>query len=166
MATQKKTASHAFAGTLKAFKTASGAPGKFFSLPELAKTYPNINQLPVSLRIILESVLRNCDGRKVTPAHVEQLANWSPSGERVDEIPFVVARVVLQDFTGVPLLADLASMRNVAIEQGKNPKRVEPLVPVDLVVDHSSWWTTTAPRTPSTSTCSSSSSATTSATSS
>ena len=137
MATQKKTASHAFAGTLKTFKTASGASGSFFSLPELAKTYPNVNKLPLSLRIVLESVLRNCDGRKVTAEHVAQLANWSPSAERVDEIPFVVARVVLQDFTGVPLLADLASMRNVAVEQGKNPKRVEPLVPVDLVVDHS-----------------------------
>jgi aconitate hydratase len=137
MATQKKTASHAFDGTLKSFKTASGTSGKFFSLPELAKTYPNVNKLPISVRIVLESVLRNCDGRKVTPDHVAQLANWSPSGERTDEIPFVVARVVLQDFTGVPLLADLAAMRNVAIEQGKNPRRIEPLVPVDLVVDHS-----------------------------
>ena len=86
---------------------------------------------------MLESVLRNCDGKKVTEEHVRQLANWAPKGARTDEIPFVVARVVLQDFTGVPLLADLAAMRNVASDMGRNPKVIEPLVPVDLVVDHS-----------------------------
>jgi len=128
---------HAFANTFKNFKTASGKQGCFFSLPELARTYPNVNRLPVSLRIVLESVLRNCDGKKVTAEHVKQLANWKPVAERVDEIPFVVSRVVLQDFTGVPLLADLAAMRNVAHAMGKNPKTIEPLVPVDLVVDHS-----------------------------
>jgi aconitate hydratase len=136
MATAKAPA-HAFPKTLKSFKTASGKEGKFYSLPELAKTFPNVNRLPVSVRIVLESVLRNCDGKKVTAAHVEQLANWKPKAERSDEIPFVVARVVLQDFTGVPLLADLAAMRNVAAKMGKNPKAIEPLVPVDLVVDHS-----------------------------
>ncbi|MDM0113019.1 aconitate hydratase AcnA [Variovorax sp. J22R133] len=128
---------HAFASTLKTFKTASGKSGKFYSLRELAKQYPNVNNLPVSLRIVLESVLRNCDGQKVTPQHVEELANWAPNTERVDEIPFVVTRVVLQDFTGVPLLADLAAMRSVAASLGKSPKAIEPLVPVDLVVDHS-----------------------------
>ena len=137
MALTKKTDSHAFASTLKTFKTASGKGGRFFSLPELARIHPGVASLPLSIRIVLESVLRNCDGRKVTPEHVAQLANWEPQAERTDEIPFVVARVVLQDFTGVPLLADLASMRNVAVEQGKDPKRIEPLVPVDLVVDHS-----------------------------
>ena len=128
---------HAFQKTLKSFKTASGKEGRFYSLPELAKQYPNVSRLPVSVRIVLESVLRNCDGKKVTPEHVEQLAAWKPNAERTDEIPFVVARVVLQDFTGVPLLADLAAMRNVAAKMGKNPKAIEPLVPVDLVVDHS-----------------------------
>ena len=128
---------HAYASTLKSFKTASGKEGKFYSLPELAKQFPNVNKLPVSIRIVLESVLRNCDGKKVTTEHVKQLASWKPNAERVDEIPFVVARVVLQDFTGVPLLADLAAMRNVAADQGHNPKTIEPLVPVDLVVDHS-----------------------------
>ena len=128
---------HAFAKTLKTFKTASGQEGLFYSLPELSKTFPNVSRLPVSLRIVLESVLRHCDGQKVTAEHVEQLAQWKPTAERSDEIPFVVARVVLQDFTGVPLLADLAAMRNVAAAMGKNPKRIEPLVPVDLVVDHS-----------------------------
>jgi aconitate hydratase len=128
---------HAFAATLETFKTASGKEGKFYSLPALARQHPNVARLPVSIRIVLESVLRNCDGKKVTPAHVAQLANWKPGAERVDEIPFVVARVVLQDFTGVPLLADLAAMRNVAAEMGRDPKTIEPLVPVDLVVDHS-----------------------------
>lgn len=128
---------HAFASTLKSFKTASGKAGRYYSLPELAKKYPNVNKLPVSIRIVLESVLRNCDGQKVTPEHVEALANWAPNAERVDEIPFVVTRVVLQDFTGVPLLADLAAMRSVAAKLGKSPKTIEPLVPVDLVVDHS-----------------------------
>ncbi len=132
-----RTHAHPFAGTLAGFTTASGRAGRLYSLPELAKTYPNIERLPISLRIVLESVLRNCDGKKVLPEHVEQLANWKPRAERTEEIPFVVARVVLQDFTGVPLLADLAAMRNVAHDMGKNPKTIEPLVPVDLVVDHS-----------------------------
>jgi aconitate hydratase len=128
--------SHNLYNTLQELKVGSKG-GKFYSLPELAKTYPNVARLPVSIRIVLEAVLRHCDGRKVTEDHVRQLANWAPNAERVDEIPFVVARVVLQDFTGVPLLADLAAMRGVAQKQGKDPKTIEPLVPVDLVVDHS-----------------------------
>ncbi|HZV65768.1 MAG TPA: aconitase family protein, partial [Telluria sp.] len=124
--------------TLKEFKLSAGQKGKFYSLPALEKSLGlNISRLPVSIRIVLESVLRNCDGKKVTEEHVRQLANWAPNAERSDEIPFVVARVVLQDFTGVPLLADLAAMRNVANKMGLNPKNIEPLVPVDLVVDHS-----------------------------
>src|SRR5512140_1823181 len=101
------------------------------------QTFHNVKRLPVSLRIVLESVLRNVDGKKVTEEHVKQLAGWKPNGARTEEIPFVLARIVLQDFTGVPLLADLAAMRSVAHKMGKNPKLVEPLVPVDLVVDHS-----------------------------
>ena len=124
--------------TLKEFKISGSRKGKFYSLPALEKKLGiNISRLPVSIRIVLESVLRNCDGQKVTEEHVKQLASWSATGARTDEIPFVVARVVLQDFTGVPLLADLAAMRNVASKLGKNPKNIEPLVPVDLVVDHS-----------------------------
>lgn len=128
---------HEFANTLKTFTTASGKTGKFHSLPALTRQFPKISRLPVSMRIVLESVLRNCDGKKVSAEHVRQLANWLPNADRTEEIPFVVARVVLQDFTGVPLLADLAAMRSVAVKLGKNPKRIEPLVPVDLVVDHS-----------------------------
>ncbi|KTT14624.1 aconitate hydratase AcnA [Pseudacidovorax intermedius] len=128
---------HVFASTLKTFKTAAGRQGRYWSLPELTKQFPNIAKLPVSIRIVLESVLRNCDGQKVAAEHVEQLANWQPNAERTEEIPFVVTRVVLQDFTGVPLLADLAAMRSTAKRLDKSPKTIEPLVPVDLVVDHS-----------------------------
>jgi len=127
-------------GTVKRFKTGSGGGGRYYSLPELSKTYPQVNRLPHSLRIVLESVLRQAasgDGKKVTAEHVAQLATWQPNAPRTEEIPFVVARVVLQDFTGVPLLADLAAMRSVAQRLGKKPKQIEPLVPVDLVVDHS-----------------------------
>jgi aconitate hydratase len=124
--------------TLKEFKISGSKKGKFYSLPALEKKLGvNISRLPVSIRIVLESVLRNCDGKKVTEEHVNQLANWSPTAARTDEIPFVVSRVVLQDFTGVPLLADLAAMRNVAAKMGIKAKNIEPLVPVDLVVDHS-----------------------------
>ena len=129
---------HAFQSTLKHLNPASTSPEKFYSLPALqASGFPNIARLPVSIRIVLESVLRNCDDKKITAEHVHQLANWQPNEPRTHEIPFVVSRVVLQDFTGVPLLADLAAMRNEAQNMGHNPKVIEPLVPVDLVVDHS-----------------------------
>ncbi|HET8730239.1 MAG TPA: aconitase family protein, partial [Moraxellaceae bacterium] len=117
---------------------ADGRSLRYVSLPALeAAGVGRLARLPVCLRIVLESVLRNVDGRKVTEAHVRALANWAPRAERHDEIPFVVARVLLQDFTGVPLLADLAAMRNVARDTGHDPRRIEPLVPVDLVIDHS-----------------------------
>ena len=129
---------HNLHDTLKDLKLTAGKSGKFYSLPALEKALgTKISRLPVSIRIVLESVLRNCDGKKVTEEHIKQLANWQPNAARTDEIPFVLARIVLQDFTGVPLLADLAAMRNVAQKMGKNPKTIEPLVPVDLVVDHS-----------------------------
>ncbi|MGH8678691.1 MAG: aconitase family protein, partial [Burkholderiales bacterium] len=130
--------SHNLFNTLQEFSPTAGTKGKFYSLPALEKAgIGPVSKLPVSIRIVLESVLRNCDGKKVTEAHVRQLANWKPNAQRSAEIPFVVARIVLQDFTGVPLLADLAAMRGVAQRMGKNPKLIEPLVPVDLVVDHS-----------------------------
>ncbi|MBK7135263.1 MAG: aconitate hydratase [Rhodocyclales bacterium] len=124
--------------TLRSFRLPDGKTGKLHSLPALEQAgLGNISRLPVSIRIVLESVLRNCDGVKVGEAHVRQLAAWQPNAPRTAEIPFIVARVVLQDFTGVPLLADLAAMRDVAAAMGREPKRIEPLVPVDLVVDHS-----------------------------
>ncbi len=119
--------------TLQSFKY-----GKLHSLPALSKKLNlKLERLPVSIRIVLESVLRNCDGKKVTEEHVRELANWQPNAKRTEEIPFVLARILLQDFTGVPLLCDLAAMRSVAQKMGKDPKTIEPLVPVDLVVDHS-----------------------------
>jgi len=123
---------------LQAFTLASGKSSRYYSLAVLeALGLGTVSRLPVSIRIVLESLLRNCDGRKITAEHVRQLAGWQPTAARSAEIPFVVARIVLQDFTGVPLLCDLAAMRGVAQRFGRNPKIVEPLVPVDLVVDHS-----------------------------
>ena len=124
--------------TLQNFELGNGQSGKFHSLPALEKAGAGpVSKLPVSIRLVLESVLRNCDGKRVSEANVKELANWKPTETRTAEIPFVVARIVLQDFTGVPLLVDLAAMRSAVSKLGKNPKIIEPLVPVDLVVDHS-----------------------------
>ncbi|HYA88171.1 MAG TPA: aconitate hydratase AcnA [Nitrospirota bacterium] len=129
---------HNLFSTLEEFDLGNGEKGKLYSLPALERTgIGKISRLPVSIRIVLESVLRNYDGKKITKDHVTQLAAWSPQARRVEEIPFVVARILLQDFTGVPLLCDLAAMRGAARRMGKNPRIIEPLVPVDLVVDHS-----------------------------
>ena len=130
--------SHNLFGTLQTFELGNGRPGKFYSLPALEKAGVGpISKLPISIRLVLESVLRNCDGKKVHESNVKELANWKATETRTAEIPFVVARIVLQDFTGVPLLVDLAAMRTAVAKIGKNPKIIEPLVPVDLVVDHS-----------------------------
>ena len=116
----------------------SARTGRLVSLPELERRgFGPVSRLPVSLRIVLESLARNVDGQRVTEDDVRALASWSPRGERTREIPFVVGRVLLQDFTGVPLLADLAAMRSAVARLGKDPSAVEPIVPVDLVVDHS-----------------------------
>ena len=127
---------------LSNFRPSQGRPqdhaAQFYSLPILESLgFGNISRLPVSLRVILESVLRNLDGERITERHLLQLGGWQPQAERTEEIPFVVARILLQDFTGVPLLCDLAAMRDTAARFGRSPKLVEPLVPVDLVVDHS-----------------------------
>jgi len=119
--------------TLQAFEGGK----QFYSLPALEKAGFPISRLPVSIRLVLEAVLRNCDGKRVLESNIRELANWKPTEARTAEIPFVVARIVLQDFTGVPLLVDLAAMRSAVAKMGKNPKIIEPLVPVDLVVDHS-----------------------------
>ncbi|MDR3456979.1 MAG: aconitate hydratase [Verrucomicrobiae bacterium] len=132
------SATHNLFGTLQNFELGNGTQGKFYSLPALEKAGVGpVSKLPVSIRLVLESVLRNCDGKKVHEANVKELANWKATETRTAEIPFVVARIVLQDFTGVPLLVDLAAMRSAVSKLGKNPKIIEPLVPVDLVVDHS-----------------------------
>ena len=130
--------SHNLFNTRQNFNLASGKTGSLYSLPALESAgIGKISRLPVSIRIVLEAVLRNYDDKKVSEAHIRQLANWQPNAPRTEEIPFVVARIVLQDFTGVPLLADLAAMRDAAASMGKDPKIIEPLVPVNLVVDHS-----------------------------
>ncbi|HEV7867216.1 MAG TPA: aconitate hydratase [Chthoniobacteraceae bacterium] len=124
--------------TLQQFDLGNGKQGSFHSLPALEQQgIGPISRLPISIRIVLESVLRNCDGKKVTEADVHTLANWNAKAPKQVEIPFVVARVILQDFTGVPLLVDLAAMRSTVARLGRDPKMIEPLVPVDLVVDHS-----------------------------
>jgi aconitate hydratase len=124
--------------SLQPFSSATGPIGQFYSLPKLEQDGVGpISRLPHSLRVVLESVLRNCDGEKITEEHVRDLANWQPNGKRTEEIPFIVARVLLQDFTGVPLLVDLAAMRSAVARLGKNTSVIEPLVPVDLVIDHS-----------------------------
>ncbi len=125
-------------GSLQEFAAGHGRTARFHSLPHLEKTGVGpVSKLPVSIRIVLESVLRHCDGKRVLETDVRGLANWQPHGERNGEIPFTVARILLQDFTGVPLLVDLAAMRSAVAVLGKDPKVIEPLVPVDLVIDHS-----------------------------
>jgi aconitate hydratase len=123
---------------VRSFTYGEGKQARYYSLPALEEAgIGPVSRLPVSLRIVLESVLRNCDGKKVTEKDVTTLARWNAKKPADEEIPFVVARIVLQDFTGVPLLVDLAAMRGAVARLGQDPKMIEPLVPVDLVVDHS-----------------------------
>lgn len=111
--------------------------GHYYSLPALAEKFHKIQRLPVSIRIILESLLRNCDGERVKEGDVIQLANWNPAHPQEGDVPFIVSRVILQDFTGVPLLVDLAAMREAVAKLNEKPEIIEPQVPVDLVIDHS-----------------------------
>lgn len=129
---------HSLFDTLQDFTTGGGQKARLYSLPQLERMGVGpVSQLPISIRIVLESVLRNYDGKRITEAEVRNLANWQPKAERTNEIPFVVARILLQDFTGVPVLVDLAAMRSTAANMGQDASIVEPLVPVDLVIDHS-----------------------------
>jgi aconitate hydratase len=123
--------------SLQDLELPSGRKGKYYSLAALEKAgLGKVSRLPQSLRIVLESVLRNCDGKRVTEGHVRELAAWKPTGKRTAEIPFVLARILLQDLAGFPSLNDFAAMRNAAKRLGGDPTRIEPLCPVDLVVDH------------------------------
>src|SRR5687768_13233216 len=138
---------HNLFNTRRSFKTGSGTEGTLYSLPQLeAGGIGKVSRLPISIRIVLESVLRNFDdGRKISEANIRALTSWAAVSDRSEEIPFVVARVILQDFTGVPLLVDLAAMRSAVQRLGKDPAVIEPLVPVALVVDHSvqvDYWST------------------------
>ena len=130
--------SHNLFNSLQSFDLGNGQEGKFYSLPALEDAgLGSISRLPICVRLVLESVLRNFDGQKVTEENIVQLSSWKPNAQRTEEVPFTVARIVLQDFTGVPLLVDLAAMRSAVKRLDKDPKIIEPLVPVDLVVDHS-----------------------------
>jgi aconitate hydratase len=129
---------HNLFNTRQTFKTGDGEDGVFYSLPQLeTEGVGAVSRLPISIRIVLESVLRNYDEKKVREKDVRNMANWGATAERVEEIPFTVARVLLQDFTGVPLLVDLAAMRSAVERMSRDTKLIEPLVPVDLVIDHS-----------------------------
>ena len=124
--------------TMASLELPSGRIGKYYSLGALKRAgFADVSRLPVSLRVILESSLRNADGCRITREHVLDLANWQPNGVRTREIPFTVARIVAPDSSGVPLLADLAAMREVAVSTGCNPRLIEPQIRVDLIVDHS-----------------------------
>ena len=115
-----------------------GLENAYYSLPALADAGKGpIETLPVSIRILLESLLRNYDGHQITEQDVINLANWDAKSPKSAEIPFKPARVVAQDFTGVPLVVDIAAMRSAVAELGGDAKMIEPLVPVDLVIDHS-----------------------------
>src|SRR5262245_3075198 len=129
---------HNLFNTRQSFAIAPNRTGDYYSLPQLEKEgLGAISKLPVSIRIVLESVLRCYDGKRLTEENVRALAGWQPNQERTEEIPFVVARILLQDFTGVPLLVDLAAMRSAVARLQRDPRVIEPLVPVDLVIDHS-----------------------------
>ncbi|MBA3322878.1 MAG: aconitate hydratase, partial [Pyrinomonadaceae bacterium] len=129
---------HHLFNSLQVFDAGHSREAQFYSLPQLEKEgVGNVSRLPVCLRIVLESLLRNFDGVTVEESDIRTLASWEPNSERTEEVPFIVARVLLQDFTGVPLLVDLAAMRAAVARMGRDPKIIEPLVPVDLVIDHS-----------------------------
>ncbi|MCX6048189.1 MAG: aconitate hydratase [Chloroflexi bacterium] len=129
---------HNLFNSLQPFTISPGRQASFYALSRLEELgLGAITRLPVCLRIVLESVLRNYDGKLIDEEDIRRLANWQPQGERTAEIPFVVARILLQDFTGVPVLVDLAAMRSAVVRLGGDPARIEPLVPVDLVIDHS-----------------------------
>ncbi len=109
----------------------------YFSIKELENKGYRISELPISIRVILESLIRNLDGKSVHEADIENLLKWNPKSPSDSEIPFKVSRVVMQDLTGVPAVVDLAAMRDAAVALGKKPDIIQPQVPVDLVIDHS-----------------------------
>jgi aconitate hydratase len=125
-----------FFGAKDTFDTGSGK-AVIYRLSALEKLGFNIARLPFSIRILLEAALRQADGFEITKDAVETIASWGPETAGKVEIPFKPARVILQDFTGVPSVVDLAAMRNAMARMGGDPKKVNPLVPVDLVIDHS-----------------------------
>ncbi len=125
-------------GAKRAFPTGRRERATVFQLEEIEKAgLPSIARLPFSIKILLEAALRNCDGRITTEADIEALARWNARRPGPREVPFLPARVILQDFTGVPAVVDLAAMRGTVERLGGDPARINPAVPVDLVIDHS-----------------------------
>jgi aconitate hydratase len=128
-------------GLVNPFQTLKSLNGDgehfYYSLTALEAKVPGVGKLPVSIRIMLESLLRNCDGKRVREEDVLRLAKWNPQKPDEGDVPFVLSRVLLQDFTGVPLLVDLAAMRDAVAAKNADPKKIEPIVPVDLIIDHS-----------------------------
>ncbi|KHF36942.1 Aconitate hydratase [Paenibacillus sp. P1XP2] len=115
-----------------------GKTYRYYSLKALEEQgLGSISKLPFSIRVLLEAAVRQFDGRAITEEHIKQLAKWNEGVGRNKEIPFIPARIVLQDFTGVPVVVDLAAMRDTVKKAGGDPKKINPLVPVDLVIDHS-----------------------------
>ncbi len=115
-----------------------GTKYRYYSLPKLvSKGFDKIPRLPISIRIVLESLVRNYDELTVTWEDIEHVANWDKKTPVIKDIPFKVARVIMQDYTGIPAIADLAAMRDVVMKLGKDPSIINPLVPVDLIIDHS-----------------------------
>ena len=125
--------------SLKTRRTLSvdGKTYNYFSLPEAAKSIGDISRLPYSLKVLLENVLRFENGVSYTVADAKAIAEWVKNGRSDKEVPFRPARILMQDFTGVPGVVDLAAMRDGIIKLGGDPRKVNPLVPVDLVIDHS-----------------------------
>jgi len=125
--------------TLKTRKTLTveGKSYDYYSLPEASKTLGDFSRLPVSLKVLLENVLRFEDGRSYSVNDAKSIVGWLAKGSSTNEVPFKPARILLQDFTGVPAVVDLAAMRDGLTRLGGNPQKVNPLVPVDLVIDHS-----------------------------
>ncbi|MEI6160623.1 MAG: aconitase family protein, partial [Roseococcus sp.] len=125
--------------TLKTARQLSvdGKTYHYFSLPEAAKQIGDLSRLPFSLKVLLENVLRFENGRSYTVDDAKAIAEWVQEGHSEKEVPFKPARILLQDFTGVPAVVDLAAMRDALLSLGGDPRKVNPLVPVDLVIDHS-----------------------------
>jgi aconitate hydratase len=123
-------------GVKRAIATPAGGAA-YADLTVLAQTYPGIRTMPYVVRILLETLVRNCDGLLVTADDVKRLAQWKPDGSAAAEFGFMPSRVLLQDFTGVPAIADLAAMRDAVAAHGGDPRRINPRIPVDLVIDHS-----------------------------
>ncbi len=123
--------------TLSTLEAADGSGYSYHSIPQLAEQFPEVASLPWSLKVLLENLLRHEDGSGVTEKDIKALANWNASDEPQTEIAFTPSRVLLQDFTGVPAVVDLASMRDAMKRLGGDPSKINPLQPVDLVIDHS-----------------------------